>query len=257
MTTGGQWVGNGEPPSGTESVKRRWRLRVRPLHLRMRLRVRAERIIIRGEAGDMGLRVLDGHPPLPWPWLAPRCGIAVADHVNVETGIAAVWVILRPYSKHPRDYLCLYERVGQRWRPVGSCGGGSVEPGLLRDRPSAATSGPAVLLTPERRSGSVVRGHGSDSSTKGQPHDDWWIVGETFQASTEVQEVRMGSERISVPRHGFFVVAWKSASIYFPSSRPLITCLNDRGVVLTRLYAGDYMHSAIIDASTRAGHRVR
>lgn len=228
MTTDGHWLGNGEPPSGTESVKRRSRLRVRPLHLRMRLRVRAERIIIRGEAGDTGLRVLDGRPPLPWPWLAPRCGIAAAD---------------------PQDYLCLYERVGERWRPVGSCGGGSVEPGLLRDRPSAATSGPAVLLTPVSRSGSVVRGHGSDSRTKGQPRHDWWIVGETFQVSTEVQEVRMGSERISVPRHGFFVVVWKSASIYFPSSRPLITCLNDHGVVLTRLNAGEYVHSAIVDVS--------
>jgi hypothetical protein len=249
VTTGGRWVGVGAPPSGGEPGKRRLHLAVRPLHLRMRLKLRAEQVVIRGDVADMGLRVLDGRPPLPWPWLAPRCGIAAADHVDVETGVAAVWVILRPYSKHPRDYLCLYERDRQRWRPVGSCAGGSVETGLLSGRPSATTSGPAVLLTSGRRSASIVSARYLDNSTRGRPGRDEWIVGETFQVSTEVHEVRMGSERISVPRHGCFVTVWKSASSHFLETRPLITCLNDHGVVLTTLDAGEYVHSAILDVS--------
>jgi hypothetical protein len=249
MSSNGFWVGTGDPPSGMRSATRRWRLPVRPVHLRLRLRLGAERVIIRGDAEDMGSRVLDGHPPLPWPWRAPRFGIAAAEHVDVETGMAAVWVILRPYSKHPRDYLCLYERVGQRWRPAGSCGAGPAEPGLLNDRPSATTSGPAVLLTPGRRSASIVRARGSDDSTGDQRDHDEWIVGESFQAATEVQEVRMGSQRFSVPRHGHFLVVWKSDSGHFTSTRPLITCLSAHGVALTRLSPGEYIHGAILDAS--------
>ena len=240
----GHWLGS--PPSDAEPGKHRVRPLLRPLHLHMRLRLCAERLIIRGNADDMGLRVLDRRPPLPWPWRSARFGVAVARHADLETGAAAVWIVLRPYSRRPWDYLCLYERDHERWRPLGSSSCLPVDPDPLGGRPSAATSGPAALLVPGRGGASMASAQVVDKG----PTGSGWIVAETFRVSTEVREVRMGTQRINVSGNGYFVVAWRSTLRHFPSARPLITCLDSRGTVLTRLNPGDYVDSATLEFTT-------
>lgn len=243
----GHWLGS--PPLGAEPGKRRAHPVLRPLRLRMRLRLCAERLIIRGNADDMGLRELDGHPPLPWPWRAARFGVAVACHADLEPGVAAVWIVLRPYSRHPWDYLCLYERDRERWRPLGSSSCLPADKDLLSGRPCAETSGPAVLLLPGRGGASMAGAQRAGNESTCPPTGRGWIAAETFRVSAEVQEVRVGPQRINVPDHGYFVVAWRSTSRHFPSARPPIICLDSHGTLLTRLNPGDYVDSATL-AST-------
>lgn len=243
----GYWLGS--PPLGVESGKRRAHPALRPLRLRMRLRLCAERLIIRGNADDMGLRELDGRPALPWPWRVARFGVAIASHADLEPGVAAVWIVLRPYSRHPRDYLCLYERDQERWRPIGSSSCLPVDKDLLSGRPCADTSGPAVLLLPGRGGASMAGAHRAGNEATCRPTGTGWIAAETFRVSTEVQEVRVGPQRINVSEHGYFVVAWRSTTRHFPSARPSITCFDSHGTFLTRLNSGDYVDSATL-AST-------
>jgi hypothetical protein len=250
VTSGGHWLGvpsSDRPDSGPG--RHSLRMLLRPHHLPMRLRLHAERLIIRGDAEEMGLRSLDGRSPLPWPWQAARFGITAADHADLQAGAAAVWVVLRPYSRHPRDYLCLYERDQHRWQALGASSCIPVGPGLLGGRPSAATSGPAALLVPGRGGASMAGAWRADKGATCRPTGSGWIVAETFRVSAEVQEVRVGPRRINVPGHGYFVVVWRSTLRHFPSARPPITCLDSSGTVLTRLNAGKYVDSATLEST--------
>lgn len=169
---------------------------------------------------------------LTWSLAWPRCGSFCARTPGT-----------------PWDYLCLYERDGERWRPLGSSSCLPADKDLLSGRPCAETSGPAVLLLPGRGGASMAGAQRAGNESTCPPTGRGWIAAETFRVSAEVQEVRVGPQRINVPDHGYFVVAWRSTSRHFPSARPPIICLDSHGTLLTRLNPGDYVDSATL-AST-------
>jgi hypothetical protein len=177
----------------------------------------------------------------------PRPGVpAKLVTYDVNGDVAAVLMISGGHRLGPRVFSCLYELAPAGWQSLGA-GSMPAERGFLRGRPSAARSGPASLLV--TRGASVSRSHrwpGGSSHEDGP--DPGWAASEAFRVAGEVAPVTADGRTIPVPGHGYIVVTWRSSSSFAASSRPMISCLDRAGAVLTGLAPGEH-----VDSGTLAG----
>ena len=131
-------------------------------------------------------------------------------------------------------------------------GGGSYRPAhraLARTRPSAARSGPAVLISDGGSSAGRsylerlrLREAGHGSEMLGAVN---WVCSWVIDVAVEVDHLLLSGRRVEVPRHGRCVVVWKSAALT-PSTRPVrprIAAADDNGRILTELGPHDVLDS--------------
>jgi hypothetical protein len=193
-----------------------------------------------GDLEGVGLRVLSGRP-LRW---RHRLGgvVVVASDVDRDAGVAAVWLVRRPGSPDAWDQTCLFERIGNRWRYLGG-GGGSGSEVLRAGRPSASAAGPASVIT-------SLSGTASRSRADREARDDQrdlsqvgWVACAMFRVAAEVGHLQAGGRRITVPEHGYVIVAWKAPSASLLPPRPPIAAVGAGGSWLSELGPGDHLDS--------------
>ena len=192
-----------------------------------------------GDLEGVGLRVLAGRP---LGWRHRLAGVVVvASDVDTDAGVAAVWLVRRPGSPDARDGFCLFERIGNGWRYRGGGGGSGTE--LLRAvRPSASGSGPASVIT--SMSGSASRSR-ADREARGDQQDlsqVGWVACAMFRVAAEVGHLQAGARRITVPEHGYVIIAWKAPPASRPA-RPPIVAVGEGGFRLSELGPGDHLDS--------------
>lgn len=204
-----------------------------------------------GDLEGVGLRVLSGRL---LGWRHRLAGVVVvASDIDSDAGVAAVWLARRPGSPDARDETCLFERIEKRWRYLGG-GGGSGSELLVAGRPSASQGGPASVIT--SMSGTASRSR-ADREAQGDRRDFsqvGWVACAMFRVAAEVEHLQAGARRITVPEHGYVIIAWKAppASAFPP--RPPIVAVGEDGSVLSELGPGDHLDSrawADIDAALK------
>jgi hypothetical protein len=167
--------------------------------------------------------------------------VVVASDIDSEAGVAAVWLVRRPGSPDARDELCLFERVENRWRYLGA-GGGSGSGVLRAARPSASQAGTASVIT--SMSGTASRSR-AGREAQGDPWDlsqVGWVACAMFRVAAEVRHLQAGARRVTVPEHGYLVIAWKGPPAPLPP-RPPIVAVGEDGSVLSELGSGDHLDS--------------
>jgi hypothetical protein len=147
--------------------------------------------------------------------------VVVASDVDEGAGVAAVWLARRPGSPGGAQEACQFERVGGRWRYLGS-GGGSARELDLASRSSASLAGPASMLT--SMSGCASRSRADRQAQRDQLDlvHVGWVASEMFRAATEVRYVQVDARRVSVPEHGHVIVVWKAPPAPGGPARPPI-----------------------------------
>lgn len=179
----------------------------------------------------VGRRVVSGRGPRPTLWKIAFQTTVLASDIDPGAGVAAVW--MRRYGLRGRsaEHVWLYERIGQRWEPVG---GGSSEAAPLAGRSQVA----GVL--------DIINGGGVRSLADRERRPDpgsftyvGWVAYTLFLAGPRAGVLLAGSRRIAVPAHGYCVVVWKGPPADDPAGRPRITVVGRDGTVLGELGTRD------------------
>jgi hypothetical protein len=203
---------------------------------------------------ELGLLVITGGKRHRWPVPgAQRCIIEALD-IDQDAGLAAVLIVTLPFRGAATTYQEVYEcGASLDWVPVGGASSRPTNRALARTRPSAARSGPAVLIRPGGVSGSrsflerlqlrdaalLPRGLGTVS----------WICTSVIEVSVEVDHLLFSGRRIEVPYHGRCVAVWKSPAPtpFSRPARPRIAAADHTGRILTELGPHD-----VLDTFTQA-----
>jgi hypothetical protein len=193
-----------------------------------------------GDLESVGLRVLSGRP---LHWRQRLAGVVVvASDIDADVGVAGVWLARRAGSPDAVDEVCLFERVNGRWRYLGS--GGRTGSELLRaGRPSASRAGPASMIT--SMSGCASRSL-ADREAQGGQQDFLrvgWVACAMFRVAAEVQHLQAGARQISVPQHGYVIVAWKAGPGSDVPPRPPIVAVGEDRSRLSELGPNDHLDS--------------
>jgi len=193
-----------------------------------------------GDLESVGLRVLSGRP-LRWRHRLAAV-VVVASDIDADVGVAAVWLVRRAGSPDAVDEVCLFERTGDRWRYLG--GGSRTGSELLRaGRVSASRARPASMIT--SMSGCASRSC-ADREAQGGQQDFLhvgWVACALFRVAAEVQHLQAGARRITVPRHGYVLVAWKAGPGSDVPPRPPIVAVGEDGSRLSELGPNDHLDS--------------
>lgn len=203
---------------------------------------------------ELGRLIIAGGKLHRWPIPgAHRCIVESVD-IDRDAGLAAALVVTLPFRGAATAYQEAYERDAVNgWIPMGGGSFCPAERALRRARPSAARSGPAVLISYSGSSGgrSYLERLRLVESGRG-PADlrvvNWITVG-VVDVSVEVDHLLVSGRRIEVPDHGRCVVVWKSAAPTPTnrSARPRIAAVDRSGRVLTELGPRD-----VLDTFTQA-----
>jgi hypothetical protein len=184
--------------------------------------------------------VLSGRP---LRWRHRLAGVVVvASGIDADVGVAAVWLARRAGSPAAVDEACLFERTGERRRYLG--GGSRTGSELLRaGRLPASRAGPASMIT--SMSGGASRSR-ADREAQGGQQDflhAGWVACALFRVAAEVQQLQAGARRITVPEHGYVLVAWKAGPGSDVPPRPPIVAVGGDGSRLSGLGPGDHLDS--------------
>jgi hypothetical protein len=186
-----------------------------------------------------GLRVLSGRP-LRW-WHRLSSIAVVASDMDPGAGVAAVWLARRA-GLGARDETWLFERTGDGWHCLGGSGG-SFEGQVTRGgRLSASRARPDIMMT--NLSGCASRSHADRDH--GDPSDlaqVGWVACAMFRVAAEVSCVQVDGRQITVPPHGYVIVAWKAPPTSDAPRRPPIVVLGADGSRLSELGPDDHLDS--------------
>lgn len=197
-------------------------------------------VVSPGDLEGVGLRVLSGRP---LRWRHRLAGVVVvASDIDSDAGVAAVWLVRRSGSPDAWEETCLFERVENGWRYLGG-GGGSGSELLRAGRPSASQAGPASVIM--SMSGTASRSR-ADREAQGDQRDlgqVGWVACAMFRVAAEVEHLQAGTRRITVPGHGYVIVAWKAPPASLLPPRPPIVAVGADGSRLSELGPGDHLDS--------------
>jgi hypothetical protein len=187
------------------------------------------RALVSGLLEEAGLRVLAGRGLSVRQQAAGL--VALASDIDEEAGAAAVW-LLRHAGAGPTQHLLQYER-GDGWQYLGEASTSARELSLA-SRPSAVAGGSmlAPLISGAARSRRDRERAGAGLGVLGAG----WVAAAGFRATAEVSELRVGQRPVTVPEHGYAVVAWKSPAAL---ARPWIAAVSADGSRLTEFAPED------------------
>ncbi|HEY2549535.1 MAG TPA: hypothetical protein VGI64_03050 [Streptosporangiaceae bacterium] len=188
------------------------------------------------DLGAIGQRILAGGQLSP---AERQAGFSVlASDADQQAGAGAVWLV---EEGHPEaaEYALQFEQIGP-WQYLG-WSGGSARGLSLNGRPSAASAPhhAVELLT----SGSARSRSDRTRQPGGQRQltdSVGWVSCAGFRLATEAVTLQAGERRISVPDHGYVIVAWRSPARL---SRPPITALRADGSALTTIGPDEHLDS--------------
>lgn len=203
---------------------------------------------------ELGRLIIAGSEPHRWPIPgAHRCIVESVD-IDRDAGLAAALVVTLPFRGAATAYQEAYEGDAVRgWIPMGGGSFSPAERALPRTRPSAARSGPAVLISYSGSSGGRSYLERLRLMEAGRRPEELravnWINVSVIDVSAEVDHLLVSGRRIEAPDHGRCVVVWKSAAPT-PTNRPArprITAVDHSGRILTELGPRD-----VLDTFTQA-----
>ena len=205
-------------------------------------------------AADLGRLVVAGGRPHRWPVPgARRCAVEAVD-IDRDAGLGAVLIVTLPFRGPATAYEEVYEHDALHgWVSPGGASHSPADRALARARPSAARSGPAVMLS--CHGGSAARSHlerlrlresGGDAA---RVRFVAWINTCVIDTSVEVDHLLVAGRRVPASAHGRCVIVWKSAASDHPVTalRPPFAAVDRGGRVLTELGPCD-----ALDTLTRA-----
>ena len=199
---------------------------------------------------ELGRVVVAGGKPHRWPIPgAVRCVVEAFD-IDQDAGLAAVLIVALPFRGAAEAYRELYEYgASHGWVAAG---GGRTSPAnraLARTRPSAARSGPAVLISEGGSSGSRSYLERLRRREAGRGPVDLgtvsWVASSAVEVSVEVDHLLFSGRRIEVPDHGRCVMVWKSPALTRSTRpvRPRIAAADRDGRILAELGPYDVLDS--------------
>lgn len=208
-------------------------------------------------ASELGRLVIAGGKPHRWPIpRAHRCVVEAFD-IDRDAGIAAALIVTLPFRGAATAYQEAYEHDPARgWIPAGGASSSPADRALARTRPSAARSGPAVLIRDGGSSGGRSRLERLQIMEAGRGPEEMrtvdWINVSVIDVSVEVDRLLFSGRCIEVPDHGRCVVVWKSAA---PTptdqpARPRIAAVDHDGRILTELGPHDVLDTSTGRSST-------
>ena len=203
---------------------------------------------------EVGLHVVTGGGPHRWPVPgAHRCVVEAVD-IDRDAGLAAVLILTLPSRGAATVYQETYEHDAVRgWISAGGASASGGSWARTHARPSAARSGPSVVMSVGGSSGGQSYLDRMRLTEEGRGLEERatvnWVNATVIDVSVEVDHLLLAKRRIKAPPHGRCVVVWKSAA---PTGvdrplRPRLAAVDRNGRILTELGPHD-----ILDTFTQA-----
>ncbi|WP_051450130.1 hypothetical protein [Actinospica robiniae] len=211
---------------------------------------------------DLGLLVITGGKLHRWPVPGAHRYVVEAFDVDEDAGVAVALIVTLPRRGAGTSRQETYEYEPSRgWIALGGGAFSPADRALARTRPSAARSGPAVMISTNGASSTRSYVERLRRSEAGRPLSLGtvsWVSTGVIEVSVEVDHLLFSGRRISVPDHGRCVVTWKSPAPTTTTrpTLPRIAAADRDGRILTELGPDntlDTFTQAFLDELTAPG----